>query len=72
MEMTNIELEINKIYNVHSQRKGKFVMRVESIDDDFVHGVIITGKAKAILEYNERYAGETVSLRKSLTTFYIP
>jgi hypothetical protein len=70
METTN--LEIGKIYNVHSQRKGKFQMIVNDIDNDFVHGMIITGMAKAILPENEVYAGETVSVRKSLTTFYTP
>lgn len=70
MEVTNIKLEIGTIYNVDSQRKGKFQMLVNDIDDDFVHGIIISGKAKAILPYNECKVCDEVSVRKSLTTFY--
>jgi len=69
MEFTNIELKTGEIYNVYSQRKGKFQMLVNDIDDDFVHGIVISGKAKAIMKYNEANVCDEVSVRKSLTTF---
>lgn len=72
METTNIKLEVGKIYNVDSQRKGKFVMLVDDIDADFVHGTIIEGKARAAMFYNERKVCDEVSVRKSLTKFYVP
>jgi len=72
METTNIELKIGNIYNVSHSRKGKFQMRVDAIGDDFVSGVIVSGKAGALMEYNVAYIGDNISVRKSLATFYIP
>lgn len=69
METTNIELSIGETYKVFSNRKGKFRMMVTEISDDFVTGIIISGKAKAIMQYNERLTGEEVTVRKSLTSF---
>ena len=62
-------LEIGKIYNVFSTRKGQFRMKLIHQDETWATGVIIQGKAKAILPYNEVKKGEEVTVRKSLTTF---
>lgn len=67
--MENQTLEIGKIYDVFSSRKGKFRMKVTHQDDTWATGVITKGKAKAILAYNEVEKGEEVTVRKSLTTF---
>ena len=64
-----MELKIGKIYDVVSVRKGKFRFKLTDQCKDFATGVIIEGKAKAILEYNERSEGEEVSVRKELTSF---
>jgi len=68
-KMENQTLEIGKIYDVFSSRKGKFRMQVTHQDDTWATGVIKKGKAKAILAYNEVEKGEEVTVRKSLTTF---
>lgn len=67
--MENQNLEVGKIYDVFSSRKGKFTMQVTYQDDTWATGVITKGKAKAILAYNEVEEGEKVTVRKSLTTF---
>ena len=67
--MENQTLEIGKIYDVFSSRKGKFRMQVTHQDETWATGVITKGKAKAILAYNEVEKGEEVTVRKSLTTF---
>ena len=61
-----IVLENGKIYWVNHSRKGPFVMRVDSQDSDWAHGVVIEGKAGAIHEVNERHEGERVSVRINL------
>ncbi len=60
-----MKLETGKIYLVSTQRKGTFVMRVTGQDDTWTHGVIVVGKAKAMLAYNEREVGEEITLRTS-------
>ncbi len=67
--MENQTLEIGKIYDVFSSRKGKFSMQVTEQNETWVTGVITKGKAKSILFYNEVKKGEEVTVRKSLTTF---
>lgn len=67
--MENKNLEVGKIYDVVSQRKGKFRMQLTHQNETWATGVIIKGKAKAILAYNEVEKGEEVTVRKSFTTF---
>ena len=67
--MDNQNLEVGKIYDVVSQRKGKFKMKLTHHDETWATGVITKGKAKAICAYNEVEKGEEVTVRKSLTTF---
>lgn len=67
--MDNQNLEVGKIYDVVSQRKGKFRMQLTRHDETWASGIITKGKAKAILAYNEVEKGEEVTVRKSFTTF---
>jgi hypothetical protein len=75
MEQTRVEvaaapaIEVGKVYQVNSQRKGKFMMRVTDVNDKFITGVITNGKAGAMLSYNEREQGEEVTVRQSLCSF---
>ncbi len=62
-------LEVGKIYDVVSQRKGKFTMQLTIQDETWATGIITKGKAKAALLYNEVEKGEEVTVRKSFTTF---
>lgn len=64
-----MELEIGKIYDVVSQRKGKFRIKLTRQCDTWATGIIIKGKAKAIFEYNERKKGEEITVRKELSSF---
>ena len=67
--MENQVLEVGKIYDVVSQRKGRFTMQLTYQDETWASGVITKGKAKAMLAYNEVEKGEEVTVCKSLTTF---
>lgn len=69
IKMENQNLEVGKIYDVVSQRKGKFRMQLTHHDETWASGIITKGKAKAILAYNEVEKGEEVTVRKSFTTF---
>ena len=66
---TKIELQIGKIYDVFSSRKGKFRMKITGQCEVWAWGIITEGKANAICEYNEREKGEDITIRKSLSTF---
>ena len=67
--MENNNLQVGKIYEIVSKRKGKFRMQLTHHDETWASGIITKGKAKAICAYNEVKKGEEVTLRKSLTTF---
>ncbi len=64
-----MSVEIGKTYLVNSQRKGTFLLRATTVDDEWVTGVIVGGKADAILDYNRRELGEEVTVRRSLSKF---
>jgi hypothetical protein len=58
-------IEVGKVYEVSHSRKGEFQMRVVSVSGEWVEGVVTNGRANAMLSYNEKYAGDAVSLRMS-------
>ena len=62
-------IEIGKTYLVNSQRKGVFMVRMTRVDETWATGIIVSGRAKALLEYNEKDKGEEVTVRRSLCTF---
>lgn len=62
-------MEVGKTYLVNSSRKGTFAGRLESLDDTWATFTIIGGKARAMLDYNERERGEEVTVRRSLCGF---
>jgi hypothetical protein len=61
--------EVGKTYNVVSSRKGRFQMTVTDVNDTFASGVILAGKAGAMLPENEREQGEEVTVRISFCSF---
>jgi hypothetical protein len=63
-----MNLEIGKTYEIDHTRKGRFTIRIEKDDGEFVLGTIITGVAQVIVRDNERYEGEKIGLRKSFIT----
>ena len=62
-------LENGKIYLVNSQRKGTFMGRLIKNDDTWADFTIVGGKAKAMIDYNEREKGENVTVRKAFCSF---
>ena len=60
-----MQLENGKTYLVKCRRKGTFVMRVDGQDKEWAHGVVVGGKARAMLDYNERTAGDEITVRLS-------
>ncbi len=62
-------LQNGSVYTIVSSRKGKFAGRLIRHDDTWATFQITSGKAGAMLEYNERFEGEEVTVRRSLCTF---
>ena len=67
--MTTNQPKVGLSYKVKSQRKGTFKGIVTYIDDTWADVLITNGKASAMLDYNEREAGETIRVRQSLCVF---
>ncbi len=67
--MNTMQLFEGKIYQVTHSRKGMFNIKVIRQDEEWATGMIISGKASAIREYNEREQGEEITIRKSLCSF---
>ena len=61
--------EINRIYNVNHSRKGRFTMRVDNVNGEWVCGQIVDGTATAMMDYNVKEAGEDITVRLSLCQF---
>jgi hypothetical protein len=66
---TTTEPTVGGVYAVNHSRKGKFQMRVDRIDGEWVEGVIVSGTAQAMLDYNVRETGEDITVRTCLATF---
>lgn len=62
-------IEVGKTYRVSHSRKGAFTGRLLGVDDTWASFEITEGKAKALLEENERFAGDEVTVRRSFCTF---
>lgn len=62
-------MEVGKTYRVNHQRKGTFVAEVKAFDSEWATLEIVSGEAAAKLEYNARYAGEELTVRRSFCTF---
>ena len=58
-----MKLETGKTYLVTAQRKGTFAMRVTGQDETWTHGVVAGGKTTAMLDYNVKEKGESLSCR---------
>jgi hypothetical protein len=61
------KIEAGATYSVDHSRKGKFVLRVTKIGDDFVEGEIVAGEAVMLSAYNENgQPGDMLSVRADL------
>jgi uncharacterized protein (UPF0179 family) len=63
------QLEVGKTYKITSSRKGTFVAKLTRFDETWATAVIVDGKAKAMMEYNEREKGEEITVRRSFCSF---
>lgn len=63
------KLTVGTTYKVNSSRKGIFVGTLTHADETWATILITSGKAKAMMDYNEREQGETVTVRRSFCTF---
>lgn len=63
------DLVIGASYDVVHTRKGRFRLRVTSVGDPWVTGVIEKGTAGAMLDYNVREEGEEITIRFSFAAF---
>ena len=63
------DIQVGKTYRVASNRKGVFTGVVTQACDTWATILITNGKAKALMEYNEREQGETVTVRRSFCAF---
>ena len=65
-----MKLENGKVYKVNHTRKGNFDLYVESQvelqDETWITGIIVEGKAQAMLKDNEKFVGDEITVRKSL------
>ncbi len=57
--------EVGETYRVDTARKGIFSIKVTSQSDEWLDGEVVDGRAKAMLDYNVKEVGESVTLRKS-------
>ena len=64
-----MELEDGKTYLVNSSRKGTFAGRLLSHNDTWATFEITNGMADAMLDYNRRYAGDEVTVRREWCVF---
>jgi uncharacterized protein (UPF0179 family) len=62
-------LQNGKTYLVKSDRKGTFMGKCTGFDSTWAEFEITAGKAKAMLEYNEKEKGEKVTVRQSFCIF---
>jgi hypothetical protein len=61
------KIEVGNTYSVDHSRKGKFVLRVTKIGDDFVEGEIVAGEAVMLSKYNENgQPGDMLAVRADL------
>lgn len=65
-ECTDPEPKAGDTVEVVHERKGKFQMRITWMDAEWMNGVIVSGKANAILPENVREEGEPIGVRRSL------
>lgn len=66
---TTTQPQVGGTYSVRHSRKGQFCMRITAIRGEWIDGVITSGRASALLEYNEVETGEEITVRDSLATF---
>jgi len=57
-------------YVVDHSRKGRFIMRLLGQEEIWFHGIMVDGKARAMMSYNQKIKGDQVTVRASHCLFY--
>lgn len=65
------QLEVGKVYDCHHSRKGTFRMRVDSIDGEWISGIVADGVAEAAMSYNFKHKGDKITVR-DIHSYFIP
>ena len=60
--------EVGKKYAVNHSRKGSFSLSVTSIDGEWITGIITSGEADSMMDYNRHYIGDEITARESFLT----
>ncbi len=63
--MENDTLEVGKNYTVSHSRKGVFQGIFIGRNEEWLDFMVTDGKAKALMPYNEKVTGDTVTVRDS-------
>lgn len=63
------EVLIGKTYHVSNSRKGNFVLRITAINEPWITGVIVAGRANAMVSYNVAEEGESITIRSDFSRF---
>ena len=64
-----MELQTGRIYRVQHSRKGCFLARIDSMDDEWVHGTVAKGEVRMMSADGNLRIGSPVTMRRSFTTF---
>lgn len=65
------QLEIGQEYEVRHSRKGVFAMRVEKVSGEWISGIITSGVANALMSYNVKDVGESITVRDT-HSYFVP
>ncbi len=60
--------KIGETYHIKNSRKGAFLMKVTGQCDTWLKGIIVEGRANAMMYYNTKGMGDEITIRKSMTT----
>lgn len=63
-----MELEVGKTYDVDHNRKGKFRVRVVHLDEDWLDGEIVKGRA-SYMTSADAMVGDVITIKRSLASF---
>lgn len=63
------KVKVGKIYNVNHSRKGRFILKIISVNDEWITGELIEGDPKYLSEGAYSVAGEEMTLRESFCEF---
>jgi hypothetical protein len=61
-------MEVGKVYKVRHDCKGKFLMKVTKLSDEWVDGILVEGQTQCLNSNNDSFKGEKITVRRSFLT----